>query len=421
MFRSLFRTTKHILLAALLLAGVVCALEVGLRVRRFRAAVQGEALPESLAPDTLVQPSYDTFVTLRPHARVEAVNDETARPVPIRINSFGCRGAEPVIPKPTGTYRVLCLGDDTTFARELPEHETYTELVRARLQERTELTVEVLNAGLPDGCPLTSLLRLRHDLLTLQPDLVLLHFDLSDLTDDHRIRRHARIDSKLGPLSATHPRLDQATAEAWERLEDEFLLVRYLRYSTSEECLEDVWPSPQPTLATESGKYLWLSQESSKWQQPLEYAWSPVPFMRDLLAGSYAELLVATCPKAWQISPNGGSRELRKRLGIPDGAVYDSREPVAAVQQLAAADGIRFLDTTRWFEAEPSPERLFGRNYDGLSAEGHALYGAILAEFVFRAFPENWSAPVNPSGPAGGAVPQLTTPLPDDRTAVPIR
>ncbi|MFG0335921.1 MAG: hypothetical protein ACF8TS_21395, partial [Maioricimonas sp. JB049] len=77
--------------------------------------------------------------------------------------------------------------------------------------------------------------------------------------------------------------------------------------------------------------------------------------------------------------------------------------------------------TTRWFEAEPSPERLFGQHYDGLSAAGHALYGAILAEFVFRAFPENWSESPAPSGTTGGAVPQLSNPIPEGRTAVPIR
>jgi lysophospholipase L1-like esterase len=74
---------------------------------------------------------------------------EPVRAMPFRIvtNSAGFRKEREVAPdKPAGTLRVVCLGDSFTFGTYLPNHDTFPELLEARLIAGGH-AVEVINAG----------------------------------------------------------------------------------------------------------------------------------------------------------------------------------------------------------------------------------------------------------------------------------
>ena len=68
---------------------------------------------------------------------------------PVRINSRGTRGPEFDVPKPTGTVRILSLGDSKTFGWGMAENETYSARTEALLREKAGggRNIEVVNAG----------------------------------------------------------------------------------------------------------------------------------------------------------------------------------------------------------------------------------------------------------------------------------
>ena len=145
------------------------------RALRWYQAAQGPELAAQAVDFELVMPGNETFLRMRALASVEREVPETAEVVAFRTNSFGLRGPEIELPKPSGVFRILCLGDETTVAAEVGEELTYCNQLQQLLQPFTDLKVEVVNAGLPGGCPLTCELLLRHRLLGIQPDLILLH------------------------------------------------------------------------------------------------------------------------------------------------------------------------------------------------------------------------------------------------------
>jgi len=66
----------------------------------------------------------------------------------IAINPQGIRDDEPVGPKEPGERRIVVLGDSIVFAVQVEHHETFCELLEARLNARGDGTrYRVLNAG----------------------------------------------------------------------------------------------------------------------------------------------------------------------------------------------------------------------------------------------------------------------------------
>ncbi|MBU1693527.1 MAG: hypothetical protein KJ726_10820 [Verrucomicrobia bacterium] len=97
---------------------------------------------------------------------------------PVRPNRQGLREREIAVPKPDGVFRVLVLGEDSTWGPGLAEEERFTALAEVRLREaHPDRPIEVLNVGIPGA----SLPELRDVLLfwceaPVQPDLVVVAF-----------------------------------------------------------------------------------------------------------------------------------------------------------------------------------------------------------------------------------------------------
>jgi lysophospholipase L1-like esterase len=115
------------------------------------------------------EPAAPVPLQLRPGAHTVFVR------CPISINSQGFRGKE--ITEPKGkTYRIVALGESTTFGWTLgPEDKPWPELLEQLVRERLkpDRPVEVINAGVPGATLCDNLLRLRDQILPLQPDMIL--------------------------------------------------------------------------------------------------------------------------------------------------------------------------------------------------------------------------------------------------------
>lgn len=183
---------KHFLIAIGALVLFVVASEVGLRVQH---SFQMQSLAEQTEQAKLLQPSWKCHHTLKPLKATVRRNPDTSLPISIRTNSLGLRGDAVIVPKPADVYRIVYLGDETVFASEVAEDESFCKLIEQSLPQSPGRRWEVINAGLPKYCPLLSYLLFKHSLTSLQPDLLILNLDMSDVADDYHYRRHARMGS----------------------------------------------------------------------------------------------------------------------------------------------------------------------------------------------------------------------------------
>ncbi|MBI2009813.1 MAG: SGNH/GDSL hydrolase family protein [Candidatus Chisholmbacteria bacterium] len=103
----------------------------------------------------------------------------------ITTNNLGYRGPEFSETKPNGTFRILMLGDSTTFGIGSNDDQTFPFKLQELLEARDEGNIEVLNAGFTSGLsPDTYYLYLKEKGLALDPDIVFVNLFLSnDISD----------------------------------------------------------------------------------------------------------------------------------------------------------------------------------------------------------------------------------------------
>jgi len=90
--------------------------------------------------------------------------------VSYRFNSLGCRGPDYQIPKPSGTRRILVLGDSSAMGAGVKEEDT----VSARLQKDLQNSYEVINCGVADYGAQAARLFYKFKGVKYQPDVVTL-------------------------------------------------------------------------------------------------------------------------------------------------------------------------------------------------------------------------------------------------------
>jgi lysophospholipase L1-like esterase len=96
----------------------------------------------------------------------------------VRLNALGMRGPEVRMPKPPGTFRVLCEGGSTTFDLLAASNAgAWPERLAAKLGAGSD----VVNAGFPGWTSLESLVSLEIRDADLAPDLVVVYSGINDL------------------------------------------------------------------------------------------------------------------------------------------------------------------------------------------------------------------------------------------------
>ena len=110
-------------------------------------------------------------------------------------NDLGLRGARRYGPKPAGVKRLLMLGDSFTFGIGVNDDEPFSAVIQQEMDPR-RARIEVINAGVGSYSPILHYLTLRDLYLPLEPDAVILWFDVTDLQDDYLYERHLRYDAQ---------------------------------------------------------------------------------------------------------------------------------------------------------------------------------------------------------------------------------
>ncbi|MDH4157845.1 MAG: GDSL-type esterase/lipase family protein [candidate division Zixibacteria bacterium] len=164
---------RRFLFAVGVLVIVLAAAEVIIRVAGVDTYFQNRffVLNRALDYPDVFEKDYDLFWKLRSSRTVTSKFFEGKT---YRINAHGLRGEE--IDEVKTAPRILALGNSCTFGWGVPQRETYASQLTAMLGER----YEVINGGVPGYSSLQGKRFFKRDLLSLQPDLILILFAWND-------------------------------------------------------------------------------------------------------------------------------------------------------------------------------------------------------------------------------------------------
>lgn len=118
-----------------------------------------------------------------PRELVRLRDPDTGRVYVDATNNHGWRDRDREIDKPSGTYRILALGDSNTFGVIVPAEDTWTRVLERELRE-SGVDAEVINMAYPRWGTDNELEALRHEGVRYRPDVIVLQFTINDLTDN---------------------------------------------------------------------------------------------------------------------------------------------------------------------------------------------------------------------------------------------
>lgn len=93
---------------------------------------------------------------------------------PLALNADGSRGAAVAVEKPSGTFRVLCLGDSASFGTGAAAETTFAARVAPLVRATRGSPVESINAGAPGFAVKDLQLALEQRWMAYRPDVVVL-------------------------------------------------------------------------------------------------------------------------------------------------------------------------------------------------------------------------------------------------------
>ena len=300
------------------------------------------------------------------------------------INSLGLRHREIPRKKPEGTKRVLLLGDSFTEGNGVEGKDAFPAQVQALVDAAGLPTRwEVINAGEGSYSPLLEYLLLKKQLIDLEPDLVILNLDLSDVYDDIQYTKLATFDVSGDPLAVLAdpekkpgPWYVEATYSVKDFLKDNARLYNFLRRR-----IAPLMMAPPDTSGdVRVDKYAMIRDgydpgDGRDWSLTFDY----IERIRNLLAARGIPLWLTVYPYAHQISPrewHGG----RVFWGFEQNRVYTAA-PQKKVEELGRKRGIRVINMTDAFLERSKKEFPLYFAYDGhFLPAGHA----VAAEVIFQ-------------------------------------
>ncbi|MCA9057874.1 MAG: SGNH/GDSL hydrolase family protein [Planctomycetaceae bacterium] len=403
-----FKPVQNLMAAVILLTTLLACAEMWLRSR-------GVTLPSTVsstvAPDLqpLLEPCDSCFHHLRAGAATLAAGVKT------EIHAPGYRGEAVQVPKPAGVYRGVLLGDETVFGPAIPDDRTLAAWLQQLLRKSAGTHIEVVNAGLPGSCPLLAWLHYQQQLRSLQPDLVILHFDMSDVADDADYRRYLVLNESTSSTdagsivspesaaaveqSATHPHvlaIDGTPGAprcihpliSCEQKTENVVVGKVCRSAIGTWLIsqarafvgEDAALSHRYT--PEQAPFAWIGDNPPDLRIQVRHTLEPIEQLREAVKSDGGELLVTTAPVLWQLQPASDAPLLSERFQIDGVTPYSRTWSFRVIREYCAAIHVPFLDVTDAFRQSGLGAKLFSPTAPVLSEYGTVLYARELAHAI---------------------------------------
>jgi hypothetical protein len=239
--------------------------------------------------------------------------------------------------------------------------------------------IEVVNAGVLSYCPLLEFLQYRQQLHALEPDLVVLNFDMSDVQDHLAYSRDLVRDEDGTPLFVTEPSLRNATPSAMPRLLLFEWIGRRIRGATGriQSTLEG---NP---FVRDQDRYLWALDGGPSMDREAAETMAPILDLQKLLEHDRIPLVLATYPQPWQVSPLATALPpIRDQYGIGRNRVHLNDRPFKKLDAFASEHRIPFVNATPAFRADPDPVALYFGNDFHFTPKGNELYASVLEQAI---------------------------------------
>jgi lysophospholipase L1-like esterase len=302
----------------------------------------------------------------------------------VNTNALGLRSPEVTIPKRAGTFRILLLGDSFTFGLRVSDHEVFARRLEEQLRSKYGLaSAEVVNAGVLSYCPMLEYLQYVHQLHGLEPDLVILNFDMSDVQDHLLYSRDAVFSADGVPLFVTEPSLGKVASAMPELLSFQWVERKFTAARNRFESRVEGVP-----FVRDEDRYLWALDNGMEMDREVQSTLAPIAHLSNLLQHDRIPFVLATYPQPWQVSAEATPLPpIRDQYGIGMHTVHLNDRPFRKLDAFAASHGIPFVNATGVFRKDPDPPGLYLGNDFHFSPRGHEVYAEVLAGYIVEHTP----------------------------------
>jgi lysophospholipase L1-like esterase len=294
-------------------------------------------------------------------------------------NSFGLRSPEVAVPKPAGTFRILLLGDSMTFGLRAADDDVFARRLERLLRKAGGTSpIEVINAGILSYCPLLEYLQYRNHLHILEPDLVVLNFDMSDVQDNMEYSRAAVYASDGTPLFVTEPSLGKSASAMPELLSFQWLARKYRAATRRMQARMEGSP-----FARDLDRFVWALDNGPELDTEVQKTFAPIADLSRLLRHHGIPFILATYPHPWQVAAEATPLPpIREQYGIGMHTVHKNDRSFRKLERFATEHEIPFLNATPVFRQDADPVSLYLANDLHFTARGHELYAEVLARYI---------------------------------------
>jgi len=295
-----------------------------------------------MSPDSIVHHRF----TPNASGRYQSVEFDTR----YSINSLGLRDKEYSAKKPSEVVRILMLGDSFTEGDGVESNETFSKALETYFDTAsTTQKCQIINAGVGSYSPLLEYLYMKNYGLSLNPDLVILNFDLSDVFDDIQYSQLARFDSNgiaIGVSPAPEHISESRVVRALTGIKDflkehtrtyNFIRIRIDRY------LEGARHEGNFSGDVSHDKYAMLrekqqARDGGDWSQSFKY----ILQLRDLLHARNIDFWLTVYPYGLQVSPREWNLG-RQFWGFKSDTVY-ACSPQSKMEDFCRRNGIKVIN-----------------------------------------------------------------------------
>src|SRR3989344_732935 len=316
--------------------------------------------------DPLIDHSY------RPNCRSSFKSEEWT--VPVSINSHGMRDDEIAL-RENFNHRILLLGDSFLMGYGVRAEDSFAYLLEQKLKD-AGLKTDVLNGGVTSYSPILEYLYLRERSLELQPDIVVLLFDMSDVQNDYLYEKQAVFDSFGELVAVPYAEPKSILLKLYNKLKvikflERFFSILDARSAGTAEINQANYYDLDHDKYAITREGLPPEKEQEYWNYSLGYIQKMAEFSQE----RNITFVLATYPYGHQVSAEEWVLG-RHNYGFEQGIVYSDR-PNSILEEFAKDENMPFISLFADFKQSEVRPLYFP--YDGhFNNDGHKLAAEVL-------------------------------------------
>jgi hypothetical protein len=309
-----------------------------------------------------------------------------------RVNNIGLRGKDRTLEKPLNHYRILMLGDSFTMGKGVEDDQTFSFLIEESLNKNNicqTTTFEVLNGGVDSYAPILSYLQLSRDLVHLDPDVIVLNLDVSDLVQEAAYRENAIYNSNgeiVGVPGTERPVLLNQRIRRW--IDQNMYFTRLILFYTNKLLgYKDLSIQGVVTRANNEIIKYTLSEDKTNRNKQWKQMFDSISMIKKFSDDRSISFILVIYPWGHQVND---SEWIPGRYNFMSKDATASDKYLETIYQLSEKFGITLVNLFPLFRTYKSNSQLYF-DYDmHWTVEGHKVIAKGLERFFRDNFSTQW-------------------------------